>query len=244
MNERIVKCQDDLNKIPDDFDGLIIITGNVSISKYWAHVEAWGSAHVVAWGSAYVEAWGSAHVEARESAHVVARGSAHVEARGSAHVEAWGSAHVEAGKWTSVHKHFLHNGTIEGKGVIIQIPKIETAEEWCEYRGIKIVDGVAILYKAVRDDYKSAHGLLYAPGSCPEAPDWDGGAEECGGGLHFCASIPECLSFDDKATRFLACPINILDMRNPEADDSYQNKIKAKRVCGPIIEVDIEGKII
>jgi hypothetical protein len=208
-----------------------------------AHVEAWESAHVEAWGSSHVVAWGSSHVEACGSAHVVACGSSHVQAWESAHVVAWGSSHVEAGKWVSVRKMLSHTGQIVG-GIVIPEPKITTAEDWCAYQGSVVKDGVAILYKAVRDDYRSMHGFLYVPASMPACTDWDGGAEECGSGLHFCATPAAALTFDDQATRFVACPVALDDMRAPKMDDSYSYKIKASRICGPIVEVDRYGEPI
>jgi hypothetical protein len=307
--------QAQLDCVPDDFEGLIIIKGNVSLSRVWesahvvarefahvvargsahvvaresahvvawesahvvaresAHVEAWESAHVVAresahveagesahveagesahvvaWESAHVVAWGFAHVVAREFAHVVARGSAHVVAWESAHVVAWesahvvawGFAHVVAGKWASVRKTIGHSGIITG-GIVIVDPEITSADEWCAYHGVTVQDGVAILYKAVRDDYRSWHGSLYTPGSSPVCTDWDGGIAECGGGLHFSATITEACAFDDEATRYLACPVAIADMRAPKIDDGYPGKIKASRICGPIVEVSRDGK--
>ena len=220
-----------------------------------AHVEAWGSAHVVAWGSAHVEArgsahvvaresahveaWGSAHVEARESAHVVAWGSAHVEAWGSAHVVARESAHVEASQYVAIHQH-SETAQITG-GVLIKVPKPTTPLDWCMFYGARIEGEVAILYKGVRDDYRSAHGMLYAPGTMPEAPDWDDGKKECGGGLHFTADpMTGKIQFDPDATRFVACPVALRDIivhPNPE----YPFKVKARRVAAPIYEVDQYG---
>ncbi len=214
-----------------------------------AHVEARGSAHVVAREGAHVEAWKSAHVEARgsahvvalESAHVVAWEGAHVEARGSAHVVAREGAHVEASRWTSIRKMRSHTGVIEG-GIVIVEPAILTAEDWCAYHGVTVKDGVAVLYKAVRDDYRSHHGFLYVPGSAPACTDWDGGAAECGGGLHFCPSPATAWSFDEQATRFLACPVALADMRAPRDGDNYPIKMKARAICGPIVEVDRYGE--
>jgi hypothetical protein len=196
-----------------------------------AHVEAWGSAHVVAWESAHVEAWVSAHVVARESAHV--------EARESAHVEAWGSAHVVASRYVTITKHGA-TAITEG-GVLVVVPPITTAEDWCDYYGAKVTDGIATLYKVVRADYRSQHGFLYQPGTSPEAPDWDGGVAECGGGLHFCAHPIAALDFDGEATKFLACPVALADIvvHHPAG---YPHKIKARRICGPIVEVDRYGK--
>jgi hypothetical protein len=217
---------------------------------------AWGSAHVVAWGSAHVEAWGSAHVEARGSAHVVAWESAHVVARESAHVEAWGSAHVvawesahvvaresahvEASAYVAVHQHGTRT-TVSGGGVI-RVPVPTTALAWCEFYGVAVDGaGVATVYKGVRDDYRSAHGSDYRPGTMPMASDWDGGTAECGGGLHFSPHPLMTLAFDETVTRFLACPVALTDMRAPGEADNHPQKIKARGACGPLVEVDRAG---
>jgi hypothetical protein len=224
-----------------------------------SHVEAWGSSHVearesshvVAWGSSHVEARGSSHVEARESSHVVARESSHVEARGSSHVVARGAAFVRArdrsktevatGSTVVVMRHAT-TAIVENGSVVIDVPPVTTAQAWCDYYGVEVKDGVAIVYKAVRDSYCSSHGLLYAPGSAPTAPDWDGGKEECGGGLHFSPRPVAAKGFDPDATKFLACPVALVDMRAPAANDAYPSKIKARGCCGPVREVTLWGE--
>ena len=60
----------------------------------------------------------------------------------------------------------------------------QTAQEWCAHYDVEINDDVATLYKAVDAEFKSYHGMSYLPGTQPQAPDWDGGEEECGGGIH------------------------------------------------------------
>ena len=178
----------------------------------------------------------------------VARGSSHVEARDSSHVEAWDSSHVVAGgsshvvarALVAIHQH-SETATVRG-GVIIKVSIPVTCEAWCAFYGVSIADGRAILYKAVREDYRSGHGLLYAPESQPEAPDWDDGQIECGGGLHFVPSPTLGLEFDNAATRFMACPVALADMRPPTRADRYPHKIKARRVCAPIWEVDRHGQ--
>ena len=213
-----------------------------------AHVVASGSAHVVASGSAHVEAWDSAHVVAWGSAHVVAWGSAHVVASGSAHVEAWGAVQVRAyaravalaATATVVVSAHGCDVTVTGIGVVVRVPAVVTPEAWCDYHGVTMVGGIATIYKAVRDDYRSARGAVYAPGGTCEAPDWDGGREECGGGLHFSPRPAMALEFDAAATRFVACPVALSDMRAPNEGDAYPHKIKARR-CGPVVEVDRDG---
>ena len=213
-----------------------------------AHVEAWESAHVEAWESAHVEAWGSAHVVAWESAHVVARGSAHVVARGSAHVVAWesahvvarGSAHVEASQYVAIHRHGSRPVVIGGTVIDVRLPT--NPIEWAAFYGARLEGHVLTVYKAVRDDYRSAHGFLYQPGTTVEASDWDGGDAECGGGLHFSPHPAMALEFDSQATRFLACPVALVDTRAPQDSDVYPQKIKARRTCGPVFEVDRQGR--
>ena len=175
-------------------------------------------------GSARFEAWESAHVEAWESAHVVARES----------------AHVEASSLVAVHRHSTRSVVVGG--TVIEVRPPATIVEWCAFYGVQITDGQILLYKAVRDDYRSAHGVLYAPGKTAEATDWDGGRQECGGGLHFSPHPAMALEFDSSATRFVACQVALEDLRAPAEGDSYPAKVKGRRICGPIVEVDRHGK--
>jgi len=236
-------------------DGWFRVDGSKSVEAWGSshvvargssHVEAWGSSHVVAWGSSHVEAWGSSHVEARESSHVVARESSHVVARESSHVEAWGSSHVVASKFASVtvDRNSADNAAVVSGGVLIEIPAISTAEDWCAYHGAEVADGIAILYKAVDDDYATANsrrvGIFYTPGSEPTAPDWDP-EPECGGGLHFTARPTAAKSYNPTATRFIACPVALADIV-VHSPASYPDKVKAPRLAGPAVEVDIYGE--
>ena len=197
-------------------------------------------------------------VRTRKNIVIEARGSAHVEARESAHVEAWESAHVEA--WGSVQVRAYNDvvvtaqsqyvvvtqdatAQITGPATVVVVPPIRTAADWIAYYGAQACDAMSdsvVLYKAVRDDYRSAHGFLYQPGSVPQAPDWDGGTAECGGGLHFCATPSACLAFDRIATRFMACPVRIADIVVHD-DPVYPFKIKATGLCAPCWEVDRRG---
>ena len=124
---------------------------------------------------------------------------------------------------------------------ILPEPKITTPVEWCEYYGAIIDGNVATLYKAVNDNYCSERGFSYALGTTPEAPDWDGPARECGGGLHFCSTPSASKTFFNKATKFVECKVMLEDLVVHE-NAHYPMKIKGRRVCAPIVEVDIDGK--
>jgi hypothetical protein len=211
-----------------------------------SHVVAWGSSHVEAWESSHVEAWGSSHVEAWESSHVVAWESSHVEARGSVQIRAVDAVEVTTqSKFVVVTQHHPA-AQITGPAVIIPVAPIRTAEDWIVYYGAQSYAedmAAVVLYKAVRDDYHSSHGFLYQPGTTPQAPDWDGGKAECGGGLHFCAHPLAALDFDSQATRFIACPVLITSVV-VHKHAQYPSKVKAPGVCAPCWEVDRTGKSI
>jgi hypothetical protein len=199
---------------------------------------------IVAWGSSAprIEAWGSSapSIVARESSapSIVAWGS-------SAPIGSVGSF---AGLILALHDKAKSAITGTGNN-ILQLPKVEikTAVDWCAYYGVPVTNGTAVLYKAVNDDFSSKwrsntlpNGVSYAPGSKPEAPDWDGGKAECGGGLHFSPSPSSALMFHAGAQRFVACPVAIDDIV-VHKDPEYPAKIKARAVCAAIYEVDLNG---
>src|SRR5208282_5770927 len=173
-----------------------------------AHVVARESAHVEAWESAHVEAWGSAHVEAWESAHVEARESAQVEAWGSAHVEARESAQVQASKYVGIHR-FGKGPKVKG-GVLIQVPEIKTMEDFCDWYGVEVKRGRAMLYKCVTDDFASGHGMIYQPDSTVACEDWNK-RPSCGHGLHFSPRPTMARTYHLQGTRFVACKVKLAD---------------------------------
>ena len=125
-------------------------------------------------------------------------------------------------------------------GVEIKYKAPKTAAEWLAHYEVKPVRGVAILYKGVDAQYKSPRGGNYTPGTKPQCEDWDGGAEECGGGLHFSPAPFLTLKYAPNAVKWVACPVKVSEIVvHPEA--RYPDKVKAPRVCAPCYEVDIDG---
>jgi hypothetical protein len=185
---------------------------------------------------------GPHYVIASGSSQVRAYGSSQVTASGSSQVTAYDSSQVTASKYVAVTSNSTMT-KVDG-GVLIQVPAILSAQDWCEYHGVEVADGVVVLYKALGKDFHSAHGTSYAPGSVPVAPDWDGGKAECGGGLHFSPRPTAALRFAPESNTFVACPVRLSDIRAPKADDSYPEKLKAKGCCAPVWQCDIDGKRI
>jgi hypothetical protein len=127
---------------------------------------------------------------------------------------------------------------VEGAGFVTRID-IATPNKWCHYYGSEICGDSAILFKALDNDYKSSRGFAYIPGTVVEAPDWDEGKAECGGGLHFSPSPKHALEFFPNAIRFVACKVPLSEIVTcPEGQ--YPQKCKAPRAI-KIWEVDRDG---
>ena len=204
----------------------------------WFELDQSDSAQVTAYDSAQVTAYGSAQVTAYDSAQVRAYDSAQVRAYGSAQVRAYGSAQVRASKNVAVHLHNT-NVTVTG-GVVIDVSKpILDGRDWCEHHGVEITKaGVATVYKAVDDDYKSGRGGDYTPGGKPTDPQWRDD-HECGGGLHFSPTPWQARACFADATRFLAVGVKVDELRPIPGGIA---KCKAPRVVRACVEVDIDGK--
>ena len=175
-----------------------------------------------------------------------------VEASGSSQPRVVASGHVQLSTAGAVsvevkpdsHVTVLAEGdaTIDGTPAhVTRKELLSSIEGWCQEYGVPIVDGVVVLYKAVNDQYRSGYDFDYTPGSTPIAADWDGGQDECGKGLHFAPRPVMALGFNREATKFVACPIALADIRAPQPDDSHPTKVKARGCCGPVFEVDIDG---
>ena len=222
----------------------VTASGSASVRAYGsASVTAYGSASVTAYDSASVTAYGSASVTAYDSASVTAYGSASVRAYDSASVRASGSASVRASKYVSVHTWKSRGKPKVSGGVLIEVPDITTAKDWCEYYGVEVKRGIAMLFKAVDDDFATHHSrakdIFYRPGLSPAAPDWDP-EPECGHGLHFSPRPAMALDFNPEASRFVACPVRLSDIVVHKSP-MHPNKVKAPKVSGKCYEVDVHG---
>jgi hypothetical protein len=206
----------------------------------WGNSVLWArdSTSVTAWGSAVILAGQSATVEALETATVVAGGSVAVRAFGSTMVRARNEVRVDAGGGVSVMRH--GGRAVVAGGTTVAVERPATAAEWCAYYGVEVQDGVAVLFKAVEDDFSTYHRGSYVPGTEPSAADWDGGALECGAGLHFSPRPTFALLHPDDRVRFVACPVRLEDIAvHPQG--VYPDKVKARAVCAPVYEVHEDG---
>ena len=111
MNEKIVTSQAELDAIPVDYNGRIIIKFGAPYNR--AVVNKRYAYSVVAWDNSSVEAWGNSSVEARDNSSVVARGNSSVVAWDNSSVEAWDNSSVEA--WGNSSVEAWGNSSVEAR---------------------------------------------------------------------------------------------------------------------------------
>jgi hypothetical protein len=235
-------------------DSNIVIEIN-SAADVWLVLR--GSSHAVLRESSHAELWGSSHAVLRESSHAVLRGSSHAELWESSHAVLRESSHAVARDRCVIKASPQSSITIHGDtpsidgGIQIKYKSPGNAQAWAEEYGVDVKDGVVILFKGVNEDYTTnghtrtsgVKAVSYAPGTMPQAEDWDGGKIECGKGLHFSPTASATLRYNENAKHFMACPVKLEDIV-VHANAEYPDKVKAKGVCAPIWEVDRRGNKI
>ncbi len=233
--------------------GRFVLWGNAQADlRENAHADLWGNAHVVLRGNAHADLRGNAHADLWENAHAVLRGNAHADLWGNAHAVAFGHNKIKATKLAIIMRHNPAAKIVGGR--ILEMPRPESGQEWCEFYGVTIRKGgsfskglkgqdVAILFKALGEDYVSSREMAYPPGTAPMAPDWDGGEAECGGGLHFSPHPKMAREFNTAAAHYVACPVLVSEIVF-HPDGSMPEKVKAPRCCGPVWEVNLNGERI
>ena len=163
MADIIVTTQKEWDEAPKEFEGYVIIKqGRICVAerKGWG-VVASGNASVGAWGNASVRAWGNASVRASGNASVTGQGNVQVVRRSR-------DAKIE----------------VKGNARIVGMP--DNAQDYCDFYGVNVEDGKAILYKAVRDNLCSFHNphFGYTIGET-KTHDCDPSQEVmCGLGMH------------------------------------------------------------
>lgn len=175
---------------------------------------------------------------------VVANGSSQptVVAYGICQLKVSGKVKVTAGALVAI-------AVLSGKpditgGGFVSRKDLSTPAAWCEFYGVQVTNGVAVVFKGTDENFQSFRSgplgrVSYAPGTVPVAPDWDGGRYECGGGLHFSPRPLATLEFSP-SKRFLACPVALSDMA-VHPDGNSPQKCKARGLHVSAWEVDRDG---
>ena len=195
MNEKIVTSQAELDAIPVDYNGRIIIKFGtpakraVVSRKYLFPVEACGNSSVCAHDNSSVEAHGNSFVCAYDNSFVCAHGNSSVEAYNNSFVCAHDNSSVCAhGNSQVVDAHRQGNIKVSGNARIVYNP--DNIADWASANGITITDGKIRLYKAVhkRDGKYVADwddDFIYTIGAVAESNGFTADpAEDCGQGIH------------------------------------------------------------
>jgi hypothetical protein len=144
----------------------------------YSSVSAWGHSSVSAWGYSSVEAHQNSSVVAWENSSIVAQANSSVEARGHSHVEArdsssvtalenssvlaWENSSVRAWGNSLVVLHGFSQASVFSDDVKVQLFDLgrlikpnDSMQNFVLYHGIDVVNGNAVLYKAVRKNLTS-----------------------------------------------------------------------------------------
>ena len=178
MNEKIVTSQAELDAIPVDYSGRIIIKFGtpskraVVNKKYLFSVVARGNSSVWAHDNSSVEAhdnssiytYDNSSVEAHDNSSVCADGNSSVWAHGNSSVEAHDNSSVEAHDNSSVCAHDNSSVVAKGNSQVVDahrrgnikvsgnariVYNPDNITDWASANGITITDGKIRLYKAV-----------------------------------------------------------------------------------------------
>ncbi len=146
MNEKIVTSQAELDAIPVDYNGRIIIKfglpGKSAVvrKRYLRSVCAYGNSSVCAYDNSSVCAYDNSSVVAYDNSNVSAYDNSSVYACGNSSVYAYNNSQV-------VDAYRQGNIKVSGNARIVYNP--DNITDWAEANGIAITDGKIRLYKAV-----------------------------------------------------------------------------------------------
>ena len=160
----------------------------------------------------------------------VSSGGTVQEANGaSVIVRAEGSAVIaKAGPLATV---YVYSAKVTvGGGRVIDMTAINELDPatWCEFNGVDVEDGEAILYKAVDDNLQSGRGFEYTIGESVTCSDWTDN-NDCGGGLHVSPTPVIARAYFPWATRFLEVRVPLEGVR-PILGSDPKVKFKTGRV--------------
>jgi hypothetical protein len=138
----------------------------------------------------------------------------------SATIHAYGGTVIDASRYVAIHLH--------------------DPRTWCEYHGVPVSDGVALVVKCVDGDLMAGQNhkpTMYPIGGTVSATDWDAG-NHCGNGLHFSATTAQafgCFQGDKRGSvRFLECSVDVGSMVVLSDDKAKAPSCRVLREIGQI----------
>lgn len=158
----------------------------------------------------------------------------------SATIHAYGGTVIDASRYVAIHLHSAR-ANVSG-GTIIDLTSLDMSDPltWCEYHGVPVSDGVALVVKCVDGDLMAGQNhkpTMYPIGGTVSATDWDAG-NHCGNGLHFSATTAQafgCFQGDKRGSvRFLECSVDVGSMVVLSDDKAKAPSCRVLREIGQI----------
>ena len=274
MNEIIVKTQEELDNVPMDYHGRIIIKfgtwlnpailrksyDNASaVLRDNARAELWDNASAELQGNASAELWGNASAVLQGNASAVLQGNASAELRGNASAVLQGNASAElrdnaraeaSGNTQIVDDCRSGRASVFGNARVVYLP--QTLEEFISHYGIK-GDGEITLYKAVHkhneqyfSDYDDEFEYRIGEIAVPDNGFDDDAHEKCGAGINM-APLHWCLDYGRGWDDLAILEMTALreDVVVPINTDGKVRARKAKVIREvPLSECGIYGEIL
>ncbi len=224
LDEVIIHNQQEMDSIPEDFKGRI----RLQETTEKVYIKKHYNLIVYVEAQASVVAWGNSSVVARENSSVVAGGNVQV-----------------------VDRTYDHRIEVSANARIVYMP--HGLQEFINFFGIKVEDGVGTFYKAVRKTpeglYRSDHdySFFYEIGEEKEESNLDRDAsEDCGRGIHI-STLQFALNYGEswRNLAILECTSKLEDIVCP---DNTEGKVRTSKVMVvrevPLEECGVYGKIL
>ena len=267
MNEIIVKTQEELDNVPLDYHGRIIIKFGTWLNpailrKSYdnARAELWDNARAELRGNASAELWDNARAELWDNASAVLRGNASAVLRGNASAELWDNARAElrdnsragaSGNAQIIDINRSSRASISGNARVVYLP--QNLEEFISHYGVQSDDVKVTLYKAVHrekgryySDYDTKYEYRIGETAVPDNGFDDDAHEKCGAGINM-APLHWCLDYGREWSDLAILEMTALreDVVVPMNTDGKVRARKAKVVREvPLSECGIYGEIL
>ena len=259
MNEIIVKTQEELDNVPMDYHGRIIIKFGTwlnpailrksydnarAVLRDNASAELWGNARAVLRDNASAELWGNSRA--------VLRDNASAELRDNASAELWDNARAGAsGNAQIIDINRSSRASISGNARVVYLP--QNLEEFISHYGVQSDDVKVTLYKAVHrekgryySDYDTKYEYRIGETAVPDNGFDDDAHEKCGAGINM-APLHWCLDYGRKWSDLAILEMTALreDVVVPMNTDGKVRARKAKVIREvPLSECGIYGEIL
>ncbi len=207
-----------------------------------SHADLWGNSSATLRENASATLWGNGRATLRENSSAELRENASATLRENSSATLRENSSAELSRFAVAWLNSPRAKTT-GLGHVIDMAAVDLGDPalWADFHGVKVVDGIATVYKALHDHYGTDSPEwrgAYAPGKVPEAPDWQDDTS-CGGGLHFSPTPRQASDYLWDATRWVKVGVELATLR-PILDYGTP-KCKAPKVVVPCVEVDING---